>query len=225
MIDVQESWQEQVEESIRAANIGGKIRRLRLKRSMGLVELGQRTGLSASFLSQLETGRVVPTLRNLSRIALVFGLDLSHFFVTDRQQCFRISRGKLRSRLTVDKGAGKMISESMRVLVPDQSLVPCLAEFPASETGASFLPEIFEGEEFVYMLAGELTIRSAAGEATLEQEDVLWVAGNVERVYHCAAGETAKAMIITHPQQADNGRVRVTAATRARSVRVSGRPA
>ena len=53
------------EASIEAKNIGEKIRRLRLKRSMGLVELGQQVGLSASFLSQLETGRVVPTLRNL----------------------------------------------------------------------------------------------------------------------------------------------------------------
>ena len=39
---------------------------------MGLVELGRHTGLSASFLSQLETGRVVPTLRNLARVAMVF---------------------------------------------------------------------------------------------------------------------------------------------------------
>jgi len=56
-------------------HIGDRIRRLRLKKSMGLVELGQRTGLSASFLSQLETGRVVPTLRNLARIAMVFSKD------------------------------------------------------------------------------------------------------------------------------------------------------
>src|ERR1700753_1540706 len=59
------------EASIEAKKIGEKIRRLRLKRSMGLVELGQQVGLSASFLSQLETGRVVPTLRNLARIGLV----------------------------------------------------------------------------------------------------------------------------------------------------------
>ena len=52
--------------------IGERIKRLRLKRSMGLVELGKHTGLSASFLSQLETGRVVPTLRNLALIAMVF---------------------------------------------------------------------------------------------------------------------------------------------------------
>jgi transcriptional regulator with XRE-family HTH domain len=61
-------------------HIGERIKRLRLKKSMGLVELGRHTGLSASFLSQLETGRVVPTLRNLARIAMVFSKDLSYFF-------------------------------------------------------------------------------------------------------------------------------------------------
>ena len=43
---------EKVEQYIDDKFIGERIRRLRLKRSMGLVELGTRTGLSASFLSQ-----------------------------------------------------------------------------------------------------------------------------------------------------------------------------
>src|SRR5580658_3982311 len=63
---------ETAERFIAEKRIGDRIKRLRLKKSMGLVELGKHTGLSASFLSQLETGRVVPTLRNLSRIAMVF---------------------------------------------------------------------------------------------------------------------------------------------------------
>ena len=46
---------ETAEAVIRSKAIGERIRRLRLKRSIGLVELGRRTGLSASFLSQLET--------------------------------------------------------------------------------------------------------------------------------------------------------------------------
>ena len=65
-----------VEDFISEKRIGGRIKALRLKKSMGLVELGRHTGLSASFLSQLETGRVVPTLRNLARIAMVFSKDL-----------------------------------------------------------------------------------------------------------------------------------------------------
>ena len=63
-----------------------------MKKSMGLVELGRHTGLSASFLSQLETGRVVPTLRNLARIAMVFSKDLSYFFDPEPQTLFRVHR-------------------------------------------------------------------------------------------------------------------------------------
>src|ERR1700752_1004938 len=90
-----------VESSIEAKNIGDKIRRRRLKRSMGLVELGQQVGLSASFLSQLETGRGIPTLRNLARIALVFKKDFSYFLSEETETVFRISRAKDRIHLPV----------------------------------------------------------------------------------------------------------------------------
>ena len=90
---------ETAENFISEKRIGERIKRLRLKKSMGLVELGRHTGLSASFLSQLETGRVVPTLRNLARIAMVFSKDLSYFFETDPQSVFRVHRRKDRVRL------------------------------------------------------------------------------------------------------------------------------
>src|SRR5580698_7144080 len=103
-----------VEASIEAKNIGDKIRRLRLKRSMGLVELGQQVGLSASFLSQLETGRVVPTLRNLARIALVFKKDFSYFLSEETDAIFRVSRSKDRICLPVgEKEDPFLLSESM----------------------------------------------------------------------------------------------------------------
>ena len=90
---------ETTERIIAEKHIGARIKRLRLKKSMGLVELGRLTGLSASFLSQLETGRVVPTLRNLSRIAMVFSKDLSYFFEIEPRTLFQVHRRKERVRL------------------------------------------------------------------------------------------------------------------------------
>jgi transcriptional regulator with XRE-family HTH domain len=199
MIDVNDGWEEQVEQHIKSVGLGEKIRRLRRKRSMGLVELGNLTGLSPSFLSQLETGRVVPTLRNLSRIALVFQKDLSFFFEESRQSCFRVSRGAARPRLTLNNRSGSMISESMSVLVPDRSVVPCIAEFPFSDTDASFHPEIFDGEEFVYVLDGAVVVLSASKKESLGAGDVLWTTGSAAREYRCKAGQTAKLMIVTCP--------------------------
>src|SRR5246500_4246250 len=90
---------ETTERFICEKRIGERIKRLRLKKSMGLVELGKHTGLSASFLSQLETGRVVPTLRNLARIAMVFSKDLSYFFESEPHTVFRVHKKNERVRL------------------------------------------------------------------------------------------------------------------------------
>ena len=66
--------------------IGAKIRALRLKKKMGLVELGQHSGLSPALLSKLERGRLFPTLPTLLRIALVFSVGLDYFFAGAREK-------------------------------------------------------------------------------------------------------------------------------------------
>jgi transcriptional regulator with XRE-family HTH domain len=199
VIEVSEAWEQQIEKNVRSAGLGEKIHGLRRKRSMGLVELGRRSGLSASYLSQLETGRVVPTLRNLSRIALVFDADLNYFFEHNRQGSFRISRADVRPRLTMHQGTGTTISENMSLLAPDRSMVPGIAEFPLSDSDVSFLPEKFEGEEFVYVLSGSAVAFLDSQEKTVDEGDVLWVDGYAAREYRCKAGQTARLMIVSCP--------------------------
>ena len=66
--------------------VGEKIRALRLKKKMGLVELGTHTGLSPALLSKIERGRLFPTLPTLLRIALVFSVGLDFFFSGSRDK-------------------------------------------------------------------------------------------------------------------------------------------
>src|SRR5829696_5192203 len=66
--------------------IGPKVRALRQKKKLGLVQLGEHTGLSAAMLSKIERGQLFPTLPTLLRIALVFGVGLEHFFVDDNKR-------------------------------------------------------------------------------------------------------------------------------------------
>src|ERR1700726_3029242 len=66
--------------------IGAKVRALRLRKKMGLVELGRHTGLSAALLSKIERGRLFPTLPTLLRIAMVFGVGLDYFFTDERKR-------------------------------------------------------------------------------------------------------------------------------------------
>jgi DNA-binding XRE family transcriptional regulator len=66
--------------------IGPKIRALRLKKKLGLVQLGEHTGLSPGMLSKIERGALFPTLPTLLRIALVFGVGLEHFFIESKDR-------------------------------------------------------------------------------------------------------------------------------------------
>lgn len=180
-----------------SAHLGPRIKRLRLKRSMGLVELGRQTGLSASFLSQLETGRVVPTLRNLARIALVFNKDLSWFFESSPHSVFRIQRRRDRVRLSMGSPDPDYIAESLGILVPEGGLRPCLAEFLAGSGRAPFHPELYPGVEMLYVLNGSIELRRKGEPHILSQGDVCYISGETQRTYRCSGDEPSRALIIS----------------------------
>lgn len=181
--------------------IGERIRRLRLKRSMGLVELGRHTGLSASFLSQLETGRVVPTLRNLARIAIVFGRDLSYFFEPEPHPLFRVHRRTERVRLPqsgVDDPT--YYFESLAYMVPERQLDPYYAEFVPVKKPSEVKPHVHPGYEFLYVLQGELEIRHGDRSHTLVAGDSVYFDAGTSHSYRCAGSTAAVALIVTMHQ-------------------------
>jgi len=60
--------------------IGNRLKLLREKAQLSLRELGEETGLSASFLSQLELGQVSPSLASVESIAIALNVNMAYFF-------------------------------------------------------------------------------------------------------------------------------------------------
>jgi transcriptional regulator with XRE-family HTH domain len=192
---------ETTERFIAEKHIGERIKRLRLKKSMGLVELGKHTGLSASFLSQLETGRVVPTLRNLARIAMVFSKDLSYFFESEPQAMFRVHRRKERVRLPqtgVDEPT--YFFESLGYMVPDRHMDPYFAEFVPLEKNLEPHAHMHPGFEFLYVLDGELALHHGEHHCTLEPGDAVYFDASTPHSYICAGKKAADVLIVTMHQ-------------------------
>src|SRR6201996_8063945 len=189
------------ESFITEKRIGERIKRLRLKRSMGLVELGKHTGLSASFLSQLETGRVVPTLRNLARIAMVFSKDLSYFFESEPHTLFRIHRRSERVRLPQSGVEDPTYYfESLGYMVPDRQLDPYYAEFLPLKKTADVRAHVHPGYEFLYILEGELEIRHGDKTHVLTPGDGVYFDASTPHSYRCAGKVAAHAIIVTMHQ-------------------------
>ena len=192
---------EQAEAFISEKRIGERIKHLRLKKTMGLVELGRHTGLSASFLSQLETGRVVPTLRNLARIAMVFSKDLSYFFEPEPQKLFRIHRAKDRTRLPqsgVDDPT--YFFESLGFITPDRMLDPYFAEFIPQGAGTEGKAHQHPGNEFLFVLTGELQVRHGDEMHQVQAGDGIYFDANTIHSYLCSGTVPATAIIMVSMQ-------------------------
>jgi len=192
---------EAAESFIAEKRIGERIKHLRLKKSMGLVDLGRHTGLSASFLSQLETGRVVPTLRNLARIAMVFSKDLSYFFDPEPESLFRVHRGKQRVRLPQTGVADpSYFFESLGYLVPDRLLDPYFAEFLPHKRDRESRAHQHVGCEFLYLLTGHLDVQHGEVTHHLEAGDAVYFDAATVHSYVCIGDIPATALIVTLQQ-------------------------
>jgi len=206
MVQSEETQKSQVdtettERVIAEKHIGERIRRLRLKKSMGLVELGKHTGLSASFLSQLETGRVVPTLRNLARIAMVFSKDLSYFFESDPQAVFRVHRRKERVRLPqTGVEFPTYFFESLGYQVPDRDMDPYFAEFQPLPAEIEAKAHVHQGSEFLYLLEGDLELHHGDQTSSLEAGDAVYFDASTPHSYRCVGKKPAGAIIVTMHQ-------------------------
>jgi transcriptional regulator with XRE-family HTH domain len=189
---------EAAESFIEDKRIGERIKYLRQRKQMGLVELGKYTGLSASFLSQLETGRVVPTLRNLARIAMVFSKDMSYFFEPERPELFRILRAGERQRLpqTGTEEPGYYF-ESLGQVPADQPIAPYVTEFLPSTEKRQARSHRHAGNEFLYVLSGTLRIAHDTAVDELEAGDAVFFNAEAVHSYERTGDSPCEALILT----------------------------
>ena len=134
-------------------NIGPKIRALRLNKKLGLVQLGEHTGLSPGMLSKIERGQLFPTLPTLLRIALVFGVGLEHFFVESKERpAVAVVRKRDRLRLPDRPGDAppSYFFESLDFPVVDRKMEAFFAEFPLESRPSE--PHRHQGPELIYII-------------------------------------------------------------------------
>ena len=179
--------------------IGDKIRALRLKKKMGLVELGAHTGLSPALLSKIERGRLFPTLPTLLRIALVFSVGLDFFFSGARDKpLVAVVRKADRVRFPERKDArdAAYLFESLDYLATERRFNSYYAEFARIAPAQLRLHEHL-GAEFIFMLQGTLTVRIGEDDHTLDAGDSVYFDASTPHGYRRSAGRICSAIVVT----------------------------
>jgi len=174
--------------------IGPKIRTLRLRRKLGLAQLGEHTGLSAALLSKIERGHIFPTLPTLLRIALVFGVGLEHFFQGNAEgPLVSVVRKAQRIRLPENSKSASpaYFFESLDYPVSGRKLNGYYVEFETQDHASE--PHVHPGAETVFVLRGELVINVAGQDHKLRSGDAIYFDSEHPHTYrrgavsHCAA--------------------------------------
>jgi len=179
--------------------IGGKIRSLRLKKKMGLVELGKHTSLSPALLSKIERGLLFPTLPTLLRIALVFGVGLEFFFAGAREKpVVAIVRKRERVRLPERPQAGDSAFhfESLDYPAVERRFNTYYAEFlPVAPEKVR--PHEHGGAEFIYVLQGTLSVNIGTDEHALDEGDSVYFDSSIPHSYRRTGKQACRAIVVT----------------------------
>ena len=181
--------------------IGDKLRALRLKKSMGLVELGRHTGLSAAMLSKVERGKLFPTLPTLLRVALVFSVGLEYFFSDDQKRhVLAIVRRAQRKRFP-ERPDGRDISfyfESLDFAAVERKLNAYYAEFQPLQPGKARLHH-HAGVEFLSVLRGKLELHIGTEDHVLESGDSIYFDSSLPHSYRRISQKPCGAIVVTVP--------------------------
>jgi len=182
-------------------SIGEKLRTLRLRKSMGLVELGKHTGLSAALLSKLERGKLFPTLPTLLRISMVFGVGLDFFFTDERKRrVVGVVRKEERVRFPERPGTPDVpyYFECLDYRANERKLSAYLADFqevPADKMKT----HQHAGVEFLFVIKGSLTVKIGGDEYPLEAEDAMYFDAAVPHSYQRRGAKACTGVIVTVP--------------------------
>ena len=190
-----------ISEGLGRYSIGEKLRTLRLRKSMGLVELGKHTGLSAALLSKLERGKLFPTLPTLLRIAMVFGVGLDYFFTDERKRrVVGVVRREERVRFPERPGTPDVpyYFECLDYRATERKLSAYLADFQDVPTSKQ-KPHQHAGVEFLYLLKGSLALKIGSDEFVLEADDAIYFDSAVLHSYMRRGAKPCVGVIVTVP--------------------------
>ena len=141
---------------------GGRVRMLRRAQQLTLQQLSERSGLAISTLSKIENGQMSPTYERLLRLADGLRIDVAQLFsqapramTSGRRSVTRHGQGaKLRSAQYEYEMLSADLSHKAFIPLVTSLRAHELAEFPSLVRHA--------GEEFLYVLSGQVVLHSEA---------------------------------------------------------------
>lgn len=138
-------------------DIGSSLKKIRLHKEYTIKEVAQRIDVSVSLLSQIENGKITPSLQSLEELLKFYAVNLSDFFrqVEQKKYVF-VSESDAETLVNADHGlrftllASKLQNNALESFIVDLA--------PGSNLELARLNEEINGERFIYGMSGSIEI-------------------------------------------------------------------
>ena len=146
-----------------AGAIGVHLRQLRTQRALSLAQVARAVGISLGFLSALERSHMSASVSTLRKLARFYKTNILDFFDAAKSQSRVVPPGR---RKVLEAGPGvrmELLAWGNTVMEPHLFRIA-----PRAGSGESYA---HEGEEFLYILRGQLQISLQDEEYRLQPGD------------------------------------------------------
>ncbi|WP_017549823.1 helix-turn-helix domain-containing protein [Salinicoccus carnicancri] len=174
--------------------VSEKIKNLRTDNKKTLKQLSDDTGLSVSFLSQVERGESSLAITSLNKIAEALGVHITSFFTPQYTEAFKISPDAMEP-FTLEHSDQEFLRASSEF--KDRKLDNyIITVYPGNKSESSS----HEGEEMYYVLEGEITFYLNQKEYNLKKGEVIHYPSSINHYYINSGGEAARLFCVLTPK-------------------------
>ncbi|MBW2147006.1 MAG: helix-turn-helix transcriptional regulator [Deltaproteobacteria bacterium] len=179
--------------------IGSQVRDFRKARRLKLEELAQAAGISKALLSKIENARVSSPISTYIKIAKALGVSIGDLIRGGQDVgcvIVRKDEGKLSSKKLTSHGYQ---FESLGYKWPNKKYHPFLLTYLPQTENAPLPNFVFDGEEFIFLLEGDMEMIYGEERYRLAPGDCIFLNGNVPHGGRALGDKKAVALLISVP--------------------------
>lgn len=190
-----------INHKVASLDIGSQVRALRNKRDLTLQDLAKLTGLSKPNLSQIENNLVTPPIATLLKIATALGVAIGYFF-RDSSKPLNVVVTRKDDRCGVAKGPHishiGYAYEPLAYTKINKSMEPFVVDMEERKA-ADIVFNNHRGEEFLFVLHGQIEFRCGEDVILLEEGDSIYFDADIPHGYRGVAGPAKALAVIFRP--------------------------
>ena len=180
--------------------IGERIKMIREDKGIDLDELSAMTGISPSVLLQIENHMESPSLGMLLKLSKALDVPLSAFFGEEEGQDFTIVRKDERKQVarygSEDGSFYGYTYESLGYGMANRHMEPFIVTI--EPTTQKETPSVHEGEEFIYVLEGEMEIQLGEFKDVLHPGDSIYYKAKIPHLVRAHGDSPLKILAVLY---------------------------